>query len=1405
MKLFIWLLLFLSTLVFAEGHVTQYENPFSIVYGGAGNSIYGDYVSLASSVQCVKKSDGTCDNDYSGYLFDADTKYKNSVSTNIIPLNSSTEALILPSDVDGADILYAGLYWQGNISGNDADNYNTTFSSINDHGGIQGREQIVMVDAKGGTHSLTADKIWYHDFWGNGTGYDGGHRSFYQGYKDVTSIVKNSYDKSQTNTYTIGNIKSSVGTDYPTYFWGDDTHEYNGVRIGFWGNWNLIIVYSHPTIIGLSPQPKAKSITIFQGFDALIPLGSGTTKSINLDLSGFLTPLTLPTGESISAKLLFYGSGAEKKLNYDTFKIQDKKTTSYVDLSNTLNPVDDAFNGSISTFGVAADSSISYYPGLDSDTFDVSEYMDTAQSSTSLALSAYNVNGTGDQIFPGLIAFSTDIYEPEFCYDYAYKQQGVYFTEDNDGSHDPRLTTEKLAGGAISHEPIEVTIYLKSQLDTQVDITDLNISVLDINSTAPYILSTTKKALTGDLIPQTVTDSSSTSTTNIIDVQIGTMNSNDGIYLYYQLDPTQSDLNSSINIQVDYNINIGSAEPIRYSHKIGASHKIQMCSSSNFNYAPAQGIFNIVHNDYYKLDEDPDDSTKIAYYNLPTQVASREGNFKIVSMDPDNLDTPKATETIVAIEMIDASAFHDTNASCEEMESAITQRVWIPIGDLENEINATSALFNQAALATAIANGDVSVKQNFPPLTNSADFYKNVRQNTAFRVSWNVMDENGTLPYITKENNGNTVSLNWTEDWSGEECAQDMVTNGYGNDNKVASYCNFTGGSPDTIAACMECIYGVHTRVVCSRDNFAIRPEAFNLQLDDQNQTNPTQQADITTLSNSGSTGATAPASINLAAGYDYNIEINATNHIDNSAAPGYTRSFNSDLPNDISEYRWEPRTGVTAGACNDESNKSLEIRFVNGKIDANTSVSQVGEYRLHLLDTTWTSVDSDANNTGSHFTGTLDCRPNSSVVLNVNAGINPTDPTTLNGCNITSSHTNTEANIKYNDYNVTFFPYKFDINGSGASNSAILPGVGINHQLIDTTNSFFVYMADINNTDDENMSYHLDGSIAALGENNVTLNNFVDKCYATNLTITIQTTNRDLNDTEGNHVNFIAKFHDLNKTTAQPIASLDINRTDIAPNTVQFSFDTNESHFYKTSNGSIDTYLNLNYQKNVSRTVNPKTVTFLSYGVDCKTGVNCFFNADLITNKTPKMQKDLNTTIPIQFYYGRAHAGKQRYVVPDDAPYKANIYYEIYCFGAGCDANTSIKPVNTNLLHVDDIRWYQNTLHSPSNDGNATAVFEQDGINKVIPTYPFPPLWNSTKPATVQLTYDGSLGYPYTTTMEVNASGWLIYNEDDANATTNSFQVEYNKAGSKWSGEHETNATTDTNGSIKTNRRTMW
>ncbi|QOP46347.1 choice-of-anchor L domain-containing protein [Sulfurimonas paralvinellae] len=1084
----------------------------------------------------------------------------------------------------------------------------------------------------------------------------------------------------------------------------------------------------------------------------------------------------------------FFISGGDLNQTYNIARVVDNQTYVTInDINNydtvTLNNVNNGTAGQYGTQANVNTANTAYY--IDND--------QNNQGGTSPVLVEYDglthtLHATLDNLTPGetyhfkmAIADTADAYwdtgvfinkirglrAPKLCYDYAYKQNERYITAEYNDSVGPYIDTD-----VSTSEPLEIAMYFKNQEESDLAVSNVKLNVLDINtSQAAYSSESVYVTQPGSVYPEHIADNTlgmTTTNSEILNIPIDSFDSFENFYTYFSINPQTSHLTMPIVARLDYNITIplSATQSVTLPRSSLIDQDIPICGGGASSYKPAYGLFNIIENG---LNPGKSAGDNNLFYNLNTQVVNRTPNISVVSMDENNLDTLKDINgsVIVAVDMVDLGAFHDTVASCNEESNAISKRVWTTID-------------NAAQAAVSLLPGEARV-------------------NATFRVSYNADGNNtGALHLIpaATDGSGNVISWNVANfpSLAGNNCLQDMDGNP-NNVDTVPSWCNNAGTAAasamdfDELVACQQCIYGYDTKFICSRDNFAVRPEAFHIQIKDQNQTVTTANEPLI-----GTNTSTSP--LKLAAGYNYILEINATNHLDNNASRGYYTGIDT-------AYIWSPPVGKDISGCNDDNNYTANINFGNGIADQNTSLNQVGAYSFNISDTKWTAVDSDLNylmdtNRTNHYlapysahflTGT-DCVLNSDFVDQSAVNDN------LTGCDINSTHSthiSSTQTITYNDLNISFYPYKFDINGSVTGNP-ILPTVGINYQAVAPIHAF-VYMSDINNSADENMSYHLNGFISAAGYNDVLVGNFVEKCYATPLTITIKTTNRDLNDTEGNHVTFRARFHDVNKTTTKPITNLDVNVSDTAPNVAEFQFDTNESHFYKTSNGSIRTYLNLNYDRNVTKTVNPKAIIFLSYDVN-DTNISHAFHADLLNNKTSEMKKDLNTTLPIKFYYGRAHAGKQRFEVPTDNPYTTNIYYEIYCYNAGC--NLALIP---SIQHVDDIRWYQNTLHVTTNDGNVSSPLTEQGAFNVTSSIPA----NGTNTTTANLNYNGALGYPYTTTMEINASNWLIYNENDANAQTNPFQVEFNNANSSWSGERETTTTTKASNVSKTNRRTMW
>jgi hypothetical protein len=1332
-----------SISVFAKGSSILHENPFNPVFSDGGLKLFGDFVSTGDSVLCQNNGSGGCNNTYSGYLYDTNLIYKNEAG---MALNSASSSLTLPTNIGGNEIEWAGLYWQGHIADPDATNYAT--SSM-----VQNRGNVSFQLPDGTTQNITADKVWHHDFWGDGTGNDGGFRSFYQGFKDVTSLVKSHLIGGTTQTFSVGNIKANNGTDWYSYFYLGEGAEYNGLKIGFWGNWSLIVVYKHnPATI--PSGTKIKNINVFNGFDAMFPLPitGYETFNISIPMSGFLTPKS----GTVNAKMLFYASGGEKAIQRDAFYIQNANNSyNYEAVSNDANPGNNPFNGSVSDFGVPIDAAISYYPGLDLDTYDVSSYMTNNQTSTALKLEAIFSSSNGDQSTPGVIAFSTDLYTPEFCYDYAYKQQGIYFTEENDGTQYPRIV-----GDVIPNEPIEAKFFIRNLVDSDIAVTDMLVDIYDINtSQATYVANSTKLAKIGDISPVDLIDGTDISIGGdyINNVNVGSIDSQEHFYVYYSLDPSTSNIDIPLNVRANYNITHNGVT-IPYELTLGA--QVPLCTNSGFVYTPQKGIFNVVHNDYYNYDV----GGANRYYNLPTQVTKREGNFKVVAMDPSNLDTPSGVSTIVAVEMIDASAFHDTEASCKEMSSSISPKVWVFF-----ENNATSSMFNKDAI-------DNSIALNMTQLNNSSDFYTYSRENAAFRISYNSNPETDDIFKVTPGKKAGTYDVDFPAliDYYGTSCSQTIV---YDKDkdkttDQLPVACgNNSDLTAEQVQACMECIFGYKTKLTCSRDNFTLRPEAFMIKVDDQEQTNPASQVRI--ADNVSGVVTPSAATNHLAAGYNYELEVYAVNHKDNTPSFGYTKGFGG-LASDALEYAWSPSVAVSG--CNDENNVSHSFRVLNGSADLNSSLDQVGEYVLQMKDTTWTSVDGDftymGHHVGPYYTATRDCILGSDITQAVDYATGSATPFT--GCNITSDHDSSNASaLKYRNYNLEFHPYKFIMNGIGVS-------FGENNSSVP-----FIYMN--NMSLNENMSFHLNGPITAAGYNNVATSNFVDGCYAEPVDLTLN------KSAISGAVDYLFRFHntdlpanDQNGTMNNPAGTITLGTND----------------FNQSNNGSANTLLNLNFNREVNASVNPERLFFSTYDSNCSVIADCTMNADLIANKVADGSRllDLNVT----HLYGRTHASRQRYNTPLNN--QANIYFESFCFGTvgGNACDKTLLPNGIASRRVDDVRWFINDDHNITNDGSVGIVLQKGGANIAgdIVDASDNPIGN---PSITILDYDASRGYPYKTTMQNEASPWLIYNESDPNANTNEFQVEFHNQGD-WTGDNVTETTTNTpTDKATTNRRIMW
>lgn len=307
------------------------------------------------------------------------------------------------------------------------------------------------------------------------------------------------------------------------------------------------------------------------------------------------------------------------------------------------------------------------------------------------------------------------------------------------------------------------------------------------------------------------------------------------------------------------------------------------------------------------------------------------------------------------------------------------------------------------------------------------------------------------------------------------------------------------------------------------------------------------------------------------------------------------------------------------------------------------------------------------------------------------------------------------------------------------------------------------------------NISASLDLNVTAQAENNATTSNYTALCYAKDGDLKLTLASPIVPDPANSLTKLLWYHYTPDSNGSIPLTGA----TEYTLPYLKNRFDSN------VTNGTAEFNYKINFDRNATKVVNPFMVVVNDLNVTDKDGAS---GAKAGGNAT--------------FLFGRTHASRQRYY-DATAPYQglANIYYESFCFGALC--NKTLLPNGINSTRTDDVRWYviPNPFHTTPTDGVVGTVVQKGGLNIVTASPQAPTTGN---PSTTTLTYTGAKGFPYKTTMENNASIWLIQNETNPNATKNEFQVEFDLSGG-WTGEHETNTTTKTPAGTTTNRRIMW
>ncbi|MDO9055577.1 MAG: DUF11 domain-containing protein [Sulfuricurvum sp.] len=1075
----------------------------------------------------------------------------------------------------------------------------------------------------------------------SGYNYDGDDGISYAAFTNISHLFGEG--KWNEGNYTVANVPVIEGG--------------KGTGLGTYGAWTLVAIYE-------TPSEKFRSFSVFDGWKKV----TSSTDAV-IPVSGFYTPNRIL--ESTAAKVSVFAAEGDYDYTGDQLITKNYNTNTNVALETISN---NTFNSSITGGGVRTPNASNNF-GIDIQSFNIGHLLTPKQTDMTLTMTS-NL----DIYWPSMIAFSTELIAPELCYDYSFKQDGHYLKADNNGSQLPLLT------GFISESSIETAIYLRNN---EADIKAEGISFYtDVNATMfSYVNGTTQTSnINGSqYIPRTETtgacnydnpDTTPIGCSSGADIRIGLGNGATGysqygggslgdrefVYAKFDMDPIGvngiDEVNQSLGLKLNYYIvpKTG-AEPIPYDYEFGID--IPMCPPSA-GYTPVWGTFNVVDHAAATVNGLPANNlrTQVSRKPFAVDVATYEKNTdgkytKIPTID---------MNTTVLVEMIDNDAFHDANASCANPGSVVSAPIYV-------RLDHTSI--------------DMTVDI---PVQNSS-YHNFAVKNAAYRIWY--FDQNQTL-------------INWAASTS-DATRKNLTSIGNLYISSYHTECSSECSSATSIT-CFDCIKANYARPLCSRDNFAVRPESYDLRIYDVNQTlaqtNPlknTTKIDLSTQYQYTPQFGASIGRINIAAGYNYRFDMNATgNDINLSKVPGYTRYFNGANTEYNATMIWDPEVGHITTGCNDTNGKSLSFYVANGQmLNTEQNQSQVGEYRLNIIDSAWSAADWQNSLLGHHTTS------NGFELTKEDCIVGVTSTVSLDGkigCITSSQHSG--GGYTYKDHDLRLKPSVFDLNG-------IVYGLGKTPLIIAEAGNGYVYNSDLGVATDMVMSVRSAGPVKAVGYGGETLSNFVKDCYAVDLNLSIR---HDANLSN----RFVGRMSVAESNGTQIYDSGEFNVTGRAVQTIE------DTYFGKAGLGQVIPTIHLNYDRNTTTPIAPHIVQYYDLNVSCLSASDC--NMSAMSNHSPNTAigsdlMDFNVT----HVYGR--------LVPRDvratagAAFSTLAYYEVYksptLLGTGLTADAF------------DSDWRVNALHTDSNygDANVTVIFpvsgsslpaHTDSINGV-ETYQFP------------------------------------------------------------------------------------
>lgn len=441
-----------------------YDRDFGLIWGGAGTFVYGDVLTAASEIFQGKNNYATQASrmESNGRFYRVDRDFN---------LNSSLAKIKLPYGLKGnqVKIKYARLFWQGHIHRQGWINHRV-FANL-----IKGYRSMGLKIQGGKKHMVNATMVNHVHTVNISQG--PGLAMLYSASADVTNIVSQAIEHSSENLFNFigGEIVATEGVE------GDRQQKARNLsanredpkkgminsRLGPLGGWSLTLVYEVKED-GFDQDKfmeiaKPKQVSIFAGYKLLEALNDiGTircrnlydqntrkkycVKGMEIPIAGFYTPdtndfdakitITMAGGEfglEDSRKATYYPAAldelrvnSEYEVRKDGIKFKDRDENWKLVGKDFQKLMAQDTSGNRHTYEIGDDTYKNVFNGgYSAVTYQVGPkfgFMKPRQTAINVRFSVAAAGlGWGgamsDEAFVNMIAFSTDLYMPDICYE----------------------------------------------------------------------------------------------------------------------------------------------------------------------------------------------------------------------------------------------------------------------------------------------------------------------------------------------------------------------------------------------------------------------------------------------------------------------------------------------------------------------------------------------------------------------------------------------------------------------------------------------------------------------------------------------------------------------------------------------------------------------------------------------------------------------------------------------------------------------------------------------------------------------------------------------------------------------------------------------------------------------------